>query len=98
MQSSQRSSIYEAQTKEKEPHPTQPSRRSHGTTLTHPGGTHGQTCVGLEELYLSHNGIEVMEGLSTLVNLNTLDITANKLTRVQGLGCNTRCARAASCV
>lgn len=44
-----------------------------------------QECVALEELYLSHNGIEKMEGLSTLVNLRVLDVSANKLTEINDI-------------
>lgn len=44
-----------------------------------------QECVALEELYLSHNGILKMEGLSTLVNLRVLDVSSNKLTAVSDI-------------
>lgn len=44
-----------------------------------------QECVALEELYLSHNGIVKMEGLSTLVNLRVLDVSANKLTEINDI-------------
>ncbi|PHT54430.1 hypothetical protein CQW23_08892 [Capsicum baccatum] len=44
-----------------------------------------QGCVALEELYLSHNGIAKMEGLSTLVNLRVLDVSANKLTEINDI-------------
>lgn len=44
-----------------------------------------QDCVSLEELYLSHNGISKMEGLSTLVNLHVLDVSSNKLTAVSDI-------------
>lgn len=44
-----------------------------------------QECVALEELYLSHNGIAKMEGLSTLVNLRVLDVSSNKLTAVNDI-------------
>ncbi|KAK4373007.1 hypothetical protein RND71_008391 [Anisodus tanguticus] len=44
-----------------------------------------QECVALEELYLSHNGIAKMEGLSTLVNLRVLDVSANKLTEINDI-------------
>ncbi|KAK3210643.1 hypothetical protein Dsin_015349 [Dipteronia sinensis] len=44
-----------------------------------------QDCVALEELYLSHNGISKMEGLSTLVNLKVLDVSSNKLTSVDDI-------------
>ncbi|KAK7251534.1 hypothetical protein RIF29_34823 [Crotalaria pallida] len=42
-------------------------------------------CVALEELYLSHNGISKMEGLSSLVNLRVLDVSSNKLTSVDDI-------------
>jgi hypothetical protein len=42
-------------------------------------------CVALEELYLSHNGISKMEGLSSLVNLRVLDVSSNKLTSVNDI-------------
>lgn len=38
----------------------------------------------MEELYLSHNGISKIEGISTLVNLRILDVSSNKLTSVSG--------------
>ncbi|THU49988.1 hypothetical protein C4D60_Mb06t15350 [Musa balbisiana] len=41
-----------------------------------------QECVALEELHPSHNGIQKMEGLSTLENLRLLDISSNKLTAI----------------
>lgn len=44
-----------------------------------------QECVALEELYLSHNGITKMEGLSTLINLRVLDVSANKLTSINDI-------------
>ncbi|PHT54104.1 hypothetical protein CQW23_08566 [Capsicum baccatum] len=44
-----------------------------------------QGCVALEELYLSHNGIAKMEGLSTLVNLRVLDVSANRLTEINDI-------------
>lgn len=44
-----------------------------------------QECVALEELYLSHNGIAKMEGLSTLANLRVLDVSANKLTEINDI-------------
>ncbi|XP_060213939.1 protein phosphatase 1 regulatory inhibitor subunit PPP1R7 homolog [Lycium barbarum] len=44
-----------------------------------------QECVALEELYLSHNGIAKMEGLSTLVNLRVLDVSANKVTEINDI-------------
>lgn len=54
-----------------------------------------QECVALEELYLSHNGIAKMEGLSTLVNLRVLDVASNKLTEINGIANLTRCERKA---
>ena len=42
-------------------------------------------CVALEELYLNHNGIANMEGLSSLVNLRVLDVSSNKLTQVNNI-------------
>lgn len=42
-------------------------------------------CVSLEELYLSHNGIAKMEGLSPLANLRVLDVSSNKLTSVNDI-------------
>lgn len=44
-----------------------------------------QGCVALEELYLSHNGIAKMEGLSSLVNLRVLDVSSNKITLVDDI-------------
>ncbi|XP_077228552.1 protein phosphatase 1 regulatory inhibitor subunit PPP1R7 homolog [Tasmannia lanceolata] len=44
-----------------------------------------EDCVALEELYLSHNGILKMEGLSTLVNLRVLDISSNKIMAVNDI-------------
>lgn len=44
-----------------------------------------QDCFALEELYLSHNGISKMEGLSALVNLRVLDVSNNKLTSVDDI-------------
>lgn len=44
-----------------------------------------QECVALEELYLSHNGIAKMEGLSTLEKLRVLDVSSNKLTAINDI-------------
>lgn len=44
-----------------------------------------QECVAMEELYLSHNGISKMEGLSTLINLRVLDVASNKLTEINDI-------------
>lgn len=44
-----------------------------------------QECTALEELYLSHNGIAKMEGLSTLVNLRVLDVSSNKLAAIEDI-------------
>ncbi|KAK1289487.1 hypothetical protein QJS10_CPB18g01104 [Acorus calamus] len=49
-----------------------------------------QDCVALEELYLSHNGIAKMEGLSSLENLRVLDVSSNKLTSVDDIESLTR--------
>jgi protein phosphatase 1 regulatory subunit 7 len=42
-------------------------------------------CTALEELYLSHNGITCLEGLSTLTGLKVLDASSNRLTAIQGI-------------
>ncbi|CAA6672874.1 unnamed protein product [Spirodela intermedia] len=55
-----------------------------------PPASCSQDCVALEELYLSHNGITRMEGLSSLENLRVLDISNNKLTLVEGISDLTR--------
>ena len=39
----------------------------------------------LEELYLSHQGIESMEGLTTLTSLHTLDMSSNKIVKLDGM-------------
>ncbi|CAG7883883.1 unnamed protein product [Brassica rapa] len=46
-----------------------------------------EVCVVLPlcKLYLSHNGISKMEGLSALVNLRVLDVSNNKLTSVDDI-------------
>jgi protein phosphatase 1 regulatory subunit 7 len=49
-----------------------------------------QECIALEELYLSHNGIQKMEGLSTLQNLRVLDVSSNKLTAIENIETLTR--------
>ncbi|CAD5185325.1 unnamed protein product [Musa acuminata subsp. malaccensis] len=49
-----------------------------------------QGCITLEELYLNHNGIQKMEGLSTLENLRVLDISSNKLTVISDIDKLTR--------
>jgi protein phosphatase 1 regulatory subunit 7 len=41
--------------------------------------------VNLTELYLSHNHISVMEGLSTLQNLRVLDLASNKISALSNL-------------
>ena len=46
---------------------------------------HVQECNSLEELYLSHNGITKMEGLSTLANLRVLDVSSNKLAAIEDI-------------
>jgi protein phosphatase 1 regulatory subunit 7 len=47
--------------------------------------TNLQECVALEELYLSHNGIQKMEGLSTLHNLRVFDVSSNKLSSINDI-------------
>ncbi|CAN7030627.1 unnamed protein product [Brassica rapa subsp. trilocularis] len=49
-----------------------------------------EDCVALAELYLSHNGISKMEGLSALVNLRVLDVSNNKLTSVDDIQSHTK--------
>ncbi|KAH7415993.1 hypothetical protein KP509_14G070200 [Ceratopteris richardii] len=44
-----------------------------------------QDCLCLEELYLSHNGIAKMEGLSSLHNLRILDVSSNKIALVKDI-------------
>jgi protein phosphatase 1 regulatory subunit 7 len=39
-------------------------------------------CTRLEELYLSHNGIWKLEGLSTLSCLRVLDVSSNRISKV----------------
>ena len=39
----------------------------------------------LEELYLSHQGIESMEGLIYLTSLHTLDLSSNKIIELKGM-------------
>jgi protein phosphatase 1 regulatory subunit 7 len=41
--------------------------------------------MNLTELYLSHNHISVMEGLSTLQNLRVLDLASNKISALGNL-------------
>lgn len=41
--------------------------------------------VALEELYLSHNGIERIEGIENLTNLRILDISSNRITSLEGI-------------
>ncbi|KAJ2671962.1 Protein phosphatase 1 regulatory subunit 7, partial [Coemansia sp. RSA 1085] len=42
--------------------------------------------TNLEELYLSHNGIQQVEGLDSNSKLTILDITSNRLTRLANIG------------
>lgn len=49
--------------------------------------------MNLTELYLSHNQISVMEGLSTLQNLRVLDLASNKITDISNLEKLTRYLR-----
>eukprot|EP00246_Nothoceros_aenigmaticus_P000722 TRINITY_DN10950_c0_g1_i1.p1 TRINITY_DN10950_c0_g1~~TRINITY_DN10950_c0_g1_i1.p1 ORF type:complete len:330 (+),score=69.67 TRINITY_DN10950_c0_g1_i1:247-1236(+) len=41
-----------------------------------------EECHALEELYLSHNGISVMEGLSALTSLRILDLSSNRISAI----------------
>lgn len=49
--------------------------------------------MNLTELYLSHNQISVMKGLSTLQNLRVLDLASNKITDISNLEKLTRYLR-----
>ena len=40
---------------------------------------------GLEELYLSHNGVERVQGLERLTSLHTLDLSNNKIPVLEGI-------------
>lgn len=51
-----------------------------------------QVCEKLTELYLSHNSISEMEGLSTLQNLRVLDLASNRITVISKLERLTRCS------
>uniref|UniRef100_A0A3Q2YYG9 Protein phosphatase 1 regulatory subunit 7 n=1 Tax=Hippocampus comes TaxID=109280 RepID=A0A3Q2YYG9_HIPCM len=44
-----------------------------------------QNLVSLRELYLSHNGIEVIEGLENNKKLTTLDIAANRVKKIENI-------------
>lgn len=41
--------------------------------------------MNLEELYISHNGIEEIEGLDNLTNLKTLDLASNRIKRIKNV-------------
>lgn len=41
--------------------------------------------VHLEELYISHNAIERIQGLENVVNLKILDVSNNRITELCGL-------------
>lgn len=41
--------------------------------------------TNLDELYLSENGIEKIEGLENNLNLTTLDLAYNKITTIENL-------------
>lgn len=45
-----------------------------------------ETLEALEELYLSHNGIQKLEGLDKNVNLTTLDFAANQVSVIENVG------------
>lgn len=38
--------------------------------------------LSLEELYLSHNGLRVLEGLNSNLKLTTLDVSANRIEKI----------------
>jgi Leucine-rich repeat (LRR) protein len=42
-----------------------------------------EACTSLEELYLSHNGIWRIEGTNTLSNLRVLDVSNNRISKVE---------------
>lgn len=44
-----------------------------------------ETLTRLSELYLSHNGISVIENVGHLAGLTVLDLSANRIARVSGL-------------
>ena len=44
-----------------------------------------ETLTSLSELYLSHNGISAIQNLPSNGQLTVLDLSANRLTRVDGL-------------
>ncbi|XP_068023549.1 protein phosphatase 1 regulatory subunit 7-like [Melanerpes formicivorus] len=44
-----------------------------------------QSLVNLRELYLSHNGIEVIEGLENNNKLTMLDIASNRIKRIENI-------------
>ncbi|XP_059816223.1 protein phosphatase 1 regulatory subunit 7-like [Hypanus sabinus] len=44
-----------------------------------------QGLVNLQELYLSHNGIEVIEGLENNKKLTTLDIANNRVKKIENV-------------
>ncbi len=48
-------------------------------------GLEFECLAGLEELYLSHNGIEEVRGLTLLTALNTLDLSNNKIRLLEGM-------------
>lgn len=41
--------------------------------------------VNLDQLYCSHNGIEVLEGLDNNVKLQTLDMAVNKIKKIENI-------------
>ena len=41
--------------------------------------------TNLEQLYISNNGIDVLENLDQNVNLTTIDFAANKITKLDNL-------------
>lgn len=41
--------------------------------------------VNLEQLYCSHNGIEMLEGLDNNVKLQTLDMAVNRIKKIENI-------------
>lgn len=42
-------------------------------------------CPALRELYLSHNGLQSLAGVGSLVNLKVLDVSNNRITAVEDM-------------
>lgn len=41
--------------------------------------------VNLEQLYMSHNGINTLEGLDNNIKLQTLDLACNRIDKIQNI-------------